>query len=233
MKIQTTRRVIKRRIIKRRPRRLRLPRRRLKFNNSQGIGAKSRVHIKLRYMIPWKAGNNTNSYNSEIYNMNSIYSPLAAGGGNQPRYFDQWAAIYNKYIVNGAKVNLFFVSTSNNTQICSAIGGYSHNDTAMTTLTGVYENQNYRVKVLNNILGGSRHSVYYSCPRIEALTKRAYKEEPQFQATTSNSPTFLAKIEIVLATMDGTTNVPANVGYRGWIDYYVTFFEPKFPSQST
>ena len=64
------------------------------------------------------------------------------------------------------------------------------------------------------------------------MNKRAYREEPNFQATTAGNPTYLPHIEIAMAHIDGTSAVPTNQGYRGWIDYYVTFFDAKFPSQS-
>jgi len=45
------------------------------------------------------------------YNLNSIFDPTP-GGGHQPLGRDQWATMYTKYVVLGAKVHVEYVATS-------------------------------------------------------------------------------------------------------------------------
>lgn len=41
-----------------------------------------------------------------VYRANSVFDPYEPIGGHQPMSFDQWALIYNKYTVLGAKITM-------------------------------------------------------------------------------------------------------------------------------
>lgn len=57
----------------------------------------------------------------KTYNLTSCFDPDVALGGTQPTYFDQLAAVYSRYIVNGAKITAMF---SRATAIAADIGPY-------------------------------------------------------------------------------------------------------------
>lgn len=44
------------------------------------------------------------------FNANSIYDPNETGVGHQPMYRDQWAGIYDQYVVIGSKITVHFAS---------------------------------------------------------------------------------------------------------------------------
>ncbi len=53
-----------------------------------------------------------NSYYTQIFRGNSLFDPDLTGIGHQPRYFDQYAAIYNKYKVYSSKIEIFVTNAS-------------------------------------------------------------------------------------------------------------------------
>lgn len=195
------------------------------------IGASGTIRRKLIYRILWTSGNATTAYNSQVFNLNSVQSVLSAGGG-QPRFFDQYAAMYNKYVVHAVKANITCYSATSSQGIIFSIGAYSHNDSAQTTLTGILEQGHYSSYGLRNSLGMMTITKKFICNKIEAITKKAYDEEPNYQSTVSTNPSFIPKIEIAMSTIDAGSNVPTSVGYIGQLIYDTTFFEPKLPSAS-
>lgn len=45
---------------------------------------------------------------TNVYNASSLYDPNTSGIGAQPRGFDQLMALYNKYLVIGAKITVYY-----------------------------------------------------------------------------------------------------------------------------
>lgn len=62
-----------------------------------------RVMAKLDYYDTIPIGNGVSTYAEYVFSMNSIYDPDVTGTGHQPRGRDQWANMYNKYIVRGCR----------------------------------------------------------------------------------------------------------------------------------
>lgn len=56
-----------------------------------------------------------------VYLINSAFDPNNAIGGGQPTYYDQLASVYDRYIVNGAKITATF---SRATTTASGVGPY-------------------------------------------------------------------------------------------------------------
>lgn len=50
-----------------------------------------------------------------VFSMNSAYDPNNSGGGGQPYYYDQFAALYTNYKVLGAKCTAIFSRTQDST----------------------------------------------------------------------------------------------------------------------
>lgn len=82
-------------------------------NVSRHLGFPMAMIAKLRYtdyltLTPGTAG----VVDENVYRMNSIFDPDFTNGGSnhQPMYHDNYAAVYNHYIVIGAKVTCQFVN---------------------------------------------------------------------------------------------------------------------------
>lgn len=57
----------------------------------------------------------------KTYRLNGVFDPDQSLGGGQPQYYDQLAAIYNRYCVNGAKLTAYYSRT---TTTAAGIGPY-------------------------------------------------------------------------------------------------------------
>jgi len=64
----------------------------------------------LRYSQRVQFTSTAGGANVLVFNTNSLVVPVA--GGHQPRGFDQWALLYNRYVVQRAKITAHFVSNT-------------------------------------------------------------------------------------------------------------------------
>jgi len=79
----------------------------------RGIGFPDRFNTNLAYTESFVL----TSFGSSItqrktFRLNGLFDPDESLGGGQPTYFDQFALLYNKYIVKGAKVSCTFSQTT-------------------------------------------------------------------------------------------------------------------------
>ncbi len=75
-------------------------------------GFPDQIRVSLVYEDLIQVSTVTNSYYTQIFRGNSLFDPDLTGIGHQPRYFDQYAAIYNKYKVYSSKIELFAANGS-------------------------------------------------------------------------------------------------------------------------
>lgn len=56
------------------------------------------------------------------FNANSIFDPNNTGVGHQPMYRDQWAGVYNQYVVIGSKITVHFASQDSKNWVVGICG---------------------------------------------------------------------------------------------------------------
>lgn len=98
------------RTYRRRPRTRRYTRRRRPTNYS-GANARpfsDKYRYKMRYCEEVAINGGVATFGFNTFSMNSLFDPNTTGTGHQPMGFDQLAAIYNRYIVTGAKITATF-----------------------------------------------------------------------------------------------------------------------------
>ena len=71
--------------------------------------------VKLTYCDVITVPNTDTGTAAYRFRLNSIFDPDYTGGGHQPRGHDQWASIYSKYCVIGAKVKVEPIYSSSGT----------------------------------------------------------------------------------------------------------------------
>lgn len=94
------------------------------------------IQVKLRYSTFIQLNPSPASPAQHLFRCLSLYDPdyTRSLGDHQPMYFDQWAGIYTKYTVKGAKITMSWIpgSTSLNNQNPAVWGIYTS-----TNITGV------------------------------------------------------------------------------------------------
>jgi len=76
----------------------------------KSIGFPDRIQTTLRYTDIWALGPGAQA-GQYTYRGNSLFDPDYTSTGHQPRYFDQYSAVYSKYLVTSSSIK---VSVMNN-----------------------------------------------------------------------------------------------------------------------
>jgi hypothetical protein len=94
-------------------------------NNVFGFPANRRT--TLRY-VDYNSYTITSGVIAQVfYSVNNLFDPNTSGGGHQPMGFDQWAAIYNHYVVVSCDVSVRFTHPQGTGTI--VVGVNLHDDT--------------------------------------------------------------------------------------------------------
>lgn len=193
------------------------------------LGCAPKQYVKLPYAfsqtltIPISGG-----ISNVIQIQSSLFDPEPAIGGHQPRYFDQWAAFYNKYTVFGMKIRLRFVNVTNGSQpvICSGFWSCQNNP----SISGIADFTEARYTIGSKLAHGYpagpsvvNYTTYQNVARMHGY--KSVADNPDFSATTSANPAnmlfFQMAVGPVGAVYAGVTNVPVDIR----VIYYVKFEE--------
>lgn len=60
----------------------------------------------LRYCDEFSLTTTSGALDHYVFRANSVYDPNQSGTGHQPMGFDQWALLYNQYVVTGSKITV-------------------------------------------------------------------------------------------------------------------------------
>ncbi len=117
-----------------RPRRVNNPQTELVTIQSVGIPDRLRVWLKFTDNTAWS---NTGTI-TQVYRTNSVFDPNFTGAGGQPRYFDQWAAMFGSYCVLHCDVRHELVNTSTTVPF-TVVTGYTDVDPTGTSFANLAE----------------------------------------------------------------------------------------------
>jgi len=183
--------------------------------------------LEYRQLVSLDAGAGSLTYNT--FNLNSLYDPDQTGTGHQPCGYDSWAALYSRYLVMSADVEVqFFASSGATTVMLAGLNAYTgsvpYNTSANTqaeqggpvlALTGVrVNNSNCR----NNLK-------YHFDPRKMFGIKDLMDAQNDVGALTNASPTRRGYLQIWLGPADESTDASAWYA-EVHIRYHVRFFDP-------
>lgn len=213
----------------RRPRRRAAGRRKPTILRSRQIGGfPDEMKLKLNY---GSYGINQSAVTNTIYTFqSSLYDCDLSGGGHQPRFFDQWKTVYQKYCVYGMKIR----ATVMNTQSYPAyVGLLWYTDSTLiggTTLPqDMAEMQYGQCKELGVIQGGSNVRTFNSYMSLKKIFGKNISSDEDFEALVSANP---AKMLYVAFNTASTSAGTAQVTWRVRITYYCKLFQKVDPGQS-
>jgi len=161
---------------------------------------------------------------SYVFRANGCYDPNYSSTGHQPMGWDQWSALYNHYVVLGAKMTLKVLPSASSTSPC-IIGTIVTDGTAVPYSTP------------GSFIEAKRgpYRLFKATDRVVSLVQK-YSSKRQFNVVdvkdnvarigspVTADPAEEAMFNIWFFTMDNTTASP-NVFIS--IDYIVEFSEPK------
>ncbi len=75
-------------------------------------GFPDQTRVKLVYEDIYTLTTVSNPYSTYTWRGNSVFDPDSSGGGHQPRYFDTYASVYNKYKVYNSSIMIEMINGS-------------------------------------------------------------------------------------------------------------------------
>lgn len=157
------------------------------------------------------------------FRANGIFDPDQTGGGHQPMGHDQWAELYNHYVVIGAKINV--TATLRGSTDKMAVGIFL--DDGHSSLYGEYTSFLEAKRGSQRILALQRNSVRmnttFSAKKFFNITD--IKDNiKHLGAAVGSDPTDEAYFNIYAQDILANTT---NVDFLICIDYIVSYSEPK------
>lgn len=199
-------------------------------------GFPSRKLVKLRYVdtgLVLDAA--SGSMAQDIYRANSVFDPYQPIGGHQPMGFDQWALIYNKYTVLGAKMTMEYspLSTSNvvpgrmGILLSSDTTGVSHYTSINNLLESKLTGSNYKeIGATINMYSGNRVKVSKTFSAKKFFGKvnviDGSANSADVTANPGNEAFFIPWVSAIASAQD-----PGALNFTIRIDYIVMFHDPK------
>lgn len=193
---------------------------------------------KLRYSNTHSLTPSTTGSDWVVYNANSVFSPENAGTGHQPMGFDQYALLYNHYIVLGAKITATFTPQfSASADVAAgkdvwAVVGLRDTATTVTTMTRNMELPN---TIWKHVPAASAKDIVritktFSAKKFFNVTD--VKDKDDIGADVTSNPTDVACFHVGCGPMITASATPLPVSVTINVQYIVLFREPKNLTQS-
>lgn len=190
-------------------------------------GFPNSIITKHRYAALQSMASSAGSLVRHAWSANSIYDPDFTGTGHQPLYFDQYAAIYDQYVVLGAKITITFANRD--TAKNAIIGIVGEDDgTASPTIDTLMECNNSVSTILPPAGAGTvEMSLTYEPQEAFGVDAKA---DGFSQTSVGTSPTEGYYWVMFHIPADGTSTQTCDCKIE--IEYTVKYSELKTPVQS-
>ncbi len=169
------------------------------------------------------------AHDHQVFTANGLFDPDITGTGHQPRGFDQFMALYDKYVVVSSSITLKARNSLNRRMSILGIRISESPTDYDATNTGIVEKKGGIFRFVRPMEAGS------ITMKQAFNTKKWFRyrgdlgaetdDAGDFQALATANPTKQAYFQITSARCQGTDNNPVNL--VGWIDYRVMLVNPK------
>lgn len=181
----------------------------------------------------WKAklkmyelGETTNSaaFTSMNYRANALQEPRS-GVSVQPRYFDQFAALYDAYRVTHVTFRVTFCnSTSTDIPVLGAIT-WSSSGYSQTSIKELYELGKGPTTIVLPSQGARTLKLSMPLYKIAGLTRRQYLADDDNTSTVASIPASLPHVHVIWQSLDGSSLSSVKVSVES--TWYAEFFAKK------
>lgn len=188
--------------------------------------------VKLRYSLnngdEHTLTSTTGSLAHFVYRANGMYDPYAGAGGNQPRGFDQYMALYRHFTVVYSKIFLEFYHASESTSFPCKVGIYLRDTTtSLSTSQDIGEYPRIRQATLTEEASKIRISMGFNAKKFFQI--RDPLDEDDLKGTSGADPTQQADFHIFGYALNSQSETPK---FNGYIDYIAVLTHPILPTQS-
>lgn len=152
----------------------------------------------------------------------SLYDPYFTGVGHQPFYFDQLAALYNKYRVYGIKYKIT-AKTGAAVDLTSFYVKHNADTTLETNQDTLRERSEGRGRIMSGPQTGGRDMImgYMSTYRPQGKTKKDFLADESFISAVTTSPATTSQLQLYAVTVGGS----ASVYFQVDLEFYAEWFD--------
>lgn len=168
---------------------------------------------------------------SHVFTCNGLYDPDITSTGHQPRGFDNLMALYDHYVVIGARMTVLYSNKGTTLPYIVTLRALD-TATATTTTINVMENRYVKAAVSDVITGGNPSGSLDLSINPNKFLGRSYPlSDPDLKGAIASNPSEQAYFHIsVFGT--GAVDDPAAIDCYVRIEYDTILIEPKQPAQS-
>lgn len=173
-----------------------------------GCGFPRCFQTTLRYKESINMSGSAGALTGYVYVMNGLYDPNYTSTGHQPMYFDQFMAIYDHYLVIGAKIKCTFANLSGGVPVNLVLS--PNDDTTITpaSFTAIAEQSGARSTQIAYLGGGSKSLNYYWSMKKEWGANPAIAN---LQGNATANPTETSCVTIAAQAADGVSSMTISV----------------------
>lgn len=194
------------------------------------VTAPYRLFRKLRYSNDWVDLEPTSGIAvGHAYRLNGLFDPDATGTGDQPRGFDEYMTMYQKYVVLGARVIVKFLNESSSTYTRCIIRPVNTSAIDGDPVDNLEGRSIRNCIVAPFVGGGSVKTLSLNWSSKRWFGKKSVLEERDLSGTVTANPTTQCYLHVL---NDGLGAASLGCKCQVTIDYLVCFQEPNQPVQS-
>lgn len=191
--------------------------------------------LTLAYKGDLGTGTTQNQYGVEhVYRLNSLFDPVEGSETLQPLYFDQKAAVWNRFRVTGVSIEVqWLTADTTNCMACAIKVGNSDDAVTVQGKSIRYVDAMQMADALVIAPAGEHQFIqktgYLSLAQIEG--EKWFTQSSNYDAQVTANPTNAPLLRLSVANLTGSSDV--TVSYRIWIYFHCHFFELKTPGESS
>lgn len=187
-------------------------------------GFPMRMTVSLPYEISSRVTSGVLTGYDTVFKVNSIYDPEETGVGHQPRGFDQWALVYNKYRVGRVDVNLIVRQRGSHGIISRCLVNNEAAQLHTDPNLGEFPGQVYLGSTSSNVRPLQRRFRYYP-HKVLGKTWKQYIADENTAALCTADPSELVYMHTITQQTDQVSTI--DYEYEIQLVYRVTFFDHK------
>jgi len=197
-------------------------------SSTSGLAFPDRLSTTLSYADNARTSSAT-SFSNIVWSLNSVFDPDVSGAGHQPRFFDQYAAIYARYLVTRVDMRLVVRQRA-----AHGLGVVLVPTNGAPALSPALYPAEFRRATPPMITSSNQPPVEivksFSPHAIAGVTEQIYKADDRFQAGVASNPLEVINANAYVYNLDGTTALDCEWSIE--LKYHVLFFDLAVPGPS-